>query len=60
MLQNNLHERDHIILLLKMAGNDLTSLFLVMFQLTVKSTADCLVIMQIKNKRQHGLAQFKK
>lgn len=43
-----------------MAGNDLTLLFLATFQLTVKSTADCLVTRQIKRERHNGLAQFKK
>jgi len=48
-LSNNLFQRDYIILLLKMAGNDLTLLFLATFQLIVTSTADCLVTIQIKN-----------
>lgn len=59
MLSNNLFQRNYIILLLKVTGNDLTLLFLATFQLTVKSTADCLVTRQIKMERHSGLAQFK-
>lgn len=58
MLSSYLFQKDYIILLLKMARNDLTLLFLATFQLTVKSTADCLVTVQIKTKRHTGLVQF--
>lgn len=48
MLSDNLFQKDYTILLVKIAGNDSALLFSAIFQLTVKSTADCLVTKQIK------------